>query len=122
MSYRFYCRSFHVCFLLCVAEILSMGGTMYFPALLPAFQKEWNISNTAAGWINGVFFAGYALASPILVGLTDRVDPRKIYLPSALIGCLSMIFFGSFASGTWTAALFRLSAGMSLAGQTLDIN
>jgi len=103
-------------FFLCTAEILSMAGTMYFPALLPAFQKEWGISNTEAGWINGIFFAGYALTSPILVSLTDRFNPRRIYLPSALLGAVSMLFFGALASGTWSAALLRLIAGVSLAG------
>jgi len=102
--------------LLCTAEILSMAGTMYFPALLPFFQEEWELSNTAAGWINGVFFAGYALASPVLVGLTDRMDPRKIYIPSAILGFVSMALFGFAASGTWSAAALRLLAGISLAG------
>lgn len=103
-------------YLLCFAEILSMAGTMYFPALLVSFQSQWGISNTEAGWINGIFFAGYAVASPVLVGLTDRVDPRRIYLPSALLGAVSMILFGVLATGTWSAALIRLLAGVSLAG------
>ena len=103
-------------FLLCLAEILSMAGTMYFPALLPSFQHEWSISNTEAGWINGIFFAGYALSSPVLVGLTDRVDPRRIYLPSALLGAITMISFGTLATGTWSAAVLRLLGGISLAG------
>ena len=103
-------------YLLCIAEILSMAGTMYFPALLPSFQKEWGISNTEAGWINGIFFAGYAVSSPVLVGLTDRVDPRRIYLPSALLGAISMILFGTLARGTWSAAFARLLGGVSLAG------
>lgn len=103
-------------YLLCIAEILSMAGTMYFPALLPSFQREWCISNTEAGWINGIFFAGYAVSSPILVGLTDRVDPRRIYLPAALLGAVSMILFGVLATGTWSAAIIRLLAGISLAG------
>ena len=103
-------------FLLCLAEILSMVGTMYFPALLPSFREEWGISNTAAGWINGTFFAGYALSSPLLVGLTDRVDPRRIYLPSALLAAVSMLVFGMVAEGTWTAGALRLLAGIGLAG------
>src|SRR5512137_2911700 len=93
-----------------------MTGTMYFPALLPSFQAEWGLTNTAAGWINGVFFAGYAITSPILVGLTDRVDARRIYLPSALLAALSLFLFGWCAEGTWTAAVFRLTAGVGLAG------
>ncbi len=103
-------------FLICLAEILSMAGTMYFPALLPSFQAEWILTNTAAGWINGVFFAGYAITSPILVGLTDRVDARRIYLPCALLATLSIFLFGWLAEGTWTAAALRLLGGIGLAG------
>jgi len=93
-----------------------MTGTMYFPALLPSFQAEWGLTNTAAGWVNGVFFAGYAVASPILVGLTDRVDARRIYLPCAFLATLSLFLFGWLAEGTWTAAALRLLGGIGLAG------
>jgi len=93
-----------------------MTGTMYFPALLPSFQSEWGLTNTAAGWINGVFFAGYAITSPILVGLTDRVDARRIYLPCAFLATLSLFLFGWCAEGTWTAAALRLLGGIGLAG------
>jgi MFS family permease len=103
-------------FIVCLAEILSMSGTMFFPALLTGFQAEWGITNTEAGWINGVFFGGYALASPILVSLTDRVDPRRIYLPSAFLGMVSLILFGWLADGTAVAAMLRLLAGIGLAG------
>lgn len=93
-----------------------MTGTMYFPALLPSLQSEWGLTNTEAGWINGVFFAGYAAISPLLVGLTDRVDARRIYLPSAALATLSLFLFGWLAEGTWTAAALRLLAGIGLAG------
>ena len=101
---------------LCTAEVFSMAGTMYFPALLPGFQAEWGLSNTEAGWINGIFYGGYAAFVPILVSLTDRIDPRRIYLYSAVVGAASMAGFGWFAQGTLTAMLFRFCAGVSLAG------
>ncbi|HOD35114.1 MAG TPA: MFS transporter [Syntrophales bacterium] len=103
-------------FFICLAEILSMTGTMYFPALLPSFQKEWGISNTGAGWISGVFFAGYAVAAPFFVSLTDRVDTRRIYLPCAFLAGLSIFLFGWLADGLWSAAVIRLLAGIGLAG------
>ncbi len=100
----------------CIAEILTMAGTMFFPALLPGFQSEWRLSNTEAGWINGIFFGGYAAFAPILVSLTDRIDPRRIYLFSASLGAFSMLGFGFLAQDTVTAMIFRFCAGISLAG------
>jgi len=110
------CKPLSFVFIVCLAEILSMSGTMFFPALLTGFQAEWGITNTEAGWINGIFFGGYALASPILVSLTDRVDPRRIYLPSACLGMVSLILFGWLANDTSVAAICRLLAGIGLAG------
>ena len=101
---------------ICAAEIFSMAGTMYFPALLPGFRAEWGLSNTEAGWINGIFYGGYAAFVPILVSLTDRIDPRRIYLYSAAFGAASMAGFGWLAQGTLTAMIFRFCAGISLAG------
>ncbi len=31
-----------------------MLGVMSFPALLPGFITEWQLTNTEAGWINGI--------------------------------------------------------------------
>ena len=109
-------RPSRIVFFLCAAEILSMAGTMYFPALQPVFEAQWQLSGTAAGWINGVFFTGYAAATPLLVSLTDRMDPRRIYIPSVLLSALSMFLFAAFAHGTASAALLRLIGGIGLAG------
>ncbi len=112
------CMNSQITFIIyiCVAEIFSMAGTMYFPALLPGFRTEWGLSNTEAGWINGIFYGGYAAFVPILVSLTDRMDPRRIYLYSAAFGAVSMAGFGWLAQGTLTAMIFRFCAGISLAG------
>ncbi|MED5360088.1 MAG: hypothetical protein VYD85_16980 [Pseudomonadota bacterium] len=48
------------------------------PALLPALIAEWSLSNTEAGWVTGIFYAGYAMAVSVLVTLTDRIDPKRI--------------------------------------------
>ena len=57
---------------MCVAQIMAMIGFASFPALLPTFISEWQLTNTEAGWISGLYFAGYMGAVPILVGITDR--------------------------------------------------
>ncbi len=103
-------------FAMCVAEILAMIGFASFAALLPTFIPEWQLTNTEPGWISGLYFAGYMAAVPILVGITDRVDPRTIFAFSAALGALASIGFALFADGLWTAAILRALAGAGLAG------
>ena len=59
------------------ASVLGMLGSSSFSALVPEFQREWGLSNTDAGWINGIFYGGYVLAVPLLVGSTDRIGSGR---------------------------------------------
>jgi len=101
---------------MCVAEIFSMLGAVTFPALLPQFVDLWHLSKTDAGWINGIYYAGYLLAVPVLVSLTDRVAPRPIYLFSLALGALSSLGFATATDGFWSAMVFRALGGIGLAG------
>ena len=58
----------------------------------------------------------YLLAVPVLVTLTDRMDPRRIYLVAAVFTALSSLGFAFFAEGFWTALGLRALAGIGLAG------
>src|SRR6201988_5564577 len=71
-----------------VGQSLGMAGIASFPALLPQFQRVWLLSSGEAGLISGIYFVGYIVAVPTLSVLTDRVDPRRIYVPF-LFFCLS---------------------------------
>ena len=101
---------------LCITSVLGMLGFSSFPALLPEFQRDWGLSNTEAGWISGIFYAGYVVAVPLLVGSTDRVDPRRIYLLSFLISAAAALGYALLADGFWSALSFRALAGVGLAG------
>ena len=57
-----------------------MTGFAAYTTLLPALQREWGLSNSEAGLISGIYYAGYVAATPILTSLTDRVDARRVYL------------------------------------------
>jgi len=93
-----------------------MLGNATFPALIPEFRILWSLSNTEAGWIGGVYYAGYVAAVPVLVGLTDRQDARRIYLLSTVLGGLAALGFALLAEGLWSAVLFRAAGGVGLAG------
>lgn len=103
-------------FAMCVAQILAMIGFASFAALLPTFISEWRLTNAEAGWISGLYFAGYMGAVPVLVGITDRIDPRTIFVSSTALGALASIGFALFAEGLWTGAILRALAGAGLAG------
>ncbi|WP_429886364.1 MFS transporter [Geoalkalibacter halelectricus] len=102
--------------LLCVAEVLSMTGFATYPALLPTLRAEWGLNNSQAGLISGIFFAGYMAATPILVGLTDRIDTRRIYLFATLLACVGSLGFALFAQGLVSAMIFQALVGAGLAG------
>jgi MFS family permease len=101
---------------LCLAEIMSMTGFATFPALLPDFIGEWGLSNTDAGWINGIFFVGYLSSVPVLLSLTDRVPPRRVYLLCMALSGVVSLLFAFFAEGFWSALALRAVAGIGLAG------
>ena len=101
---------------LCAAEIVSMLGAATFPALLPTFLAEWDISKTDAGWLNGIYYAGYLAAVPVLVSLTDRAPPRKIFYLCMVLTVLANLGFALMTSGFWSAFVFRILAGVALAG------
>ena len=62
--------------LACAIEILSMAPLATFPSLIPLFRAEWAISNSEAGWISGIFFAGMLGAVAVFSALTDRVSAK----------------------------------------------
>ncbi|MGO1119830.1 MFS transporter [Rhodovibrionaceae bacterium A322] len=102
--------------LMCLVQVLGMAGNATFPALIPQFREIWGLSNTQAGWIGGIYYAGYIAAVPFLVSLTDSLDARRIYLFSTALGAAATLAFALLAQGFWLALLFRLLAGVGLAG------
>jgi MFS family permease len=100
----------------CIAEGLSVLSFSTVPALLPTFLSEWHLSNTEAGWMTGVYFAGYMAVVPVLASLTDRIDPRRIYLIGAAASVASSLGFALFVDGFWGALAFRALGGIGLAG------
>jgi MFS family permease len=101
---------------MCAAHVASMAGFSTYATLLPRLQDEWGMSNSEAGFISGVFFAGYMAAVPVLTSLTDRMDARRIYLASSLVAAAALAGFALFAEGVKSAALVQLAAGAGIAG------
>lgn len=106
----------NVVLLMCGVEVLSMTGFATYPALLPMLRTDWGLTNSQAGLISGTFFAGYMAATPILVGLTDRIDARRIYLLATALAFAGNLGFALLAHNLLTAMFFQSMVGAGLAG------
>jgi predicted MFS family arabinose efflux permease len=100
----------------CAAQVLVQIGAYFWPALLPGLAARWSLTNTEAGWITAVFYGAYMLSVPILVTLTDRYDPRRIYLVGVGLTIGGHLYFGLAADGLWSAVAGRALAGVGWAG------
>ncbi len=102
--------------LVCTAQVCAQIGAYTWPALLPRFIADWRISNSEAGWITALFYAAYTVAVPVLVTLTDRVDPRAVYLAGVGLTVASHAGFALLVDGPWGAGVARAVAGIGWAG------
>jgi predicted MFS family arabinose efflux permease len=102
--------------LVCGAQVLVQIGAFFWPALLPRFIAPWGLSYSEAGWITATFYAAYIVGVPVLVTLTDRVDPKLIYLSGVAMTVAGHLLFGLFADGFWSALAARSLTGIGWAG------
>src|SRR5262245_46586419 len=101
---------------ICAAQGCAQIGAFSVAALLPTLIATWSLSNTEAGWISGIYYAAYTLAVPFLSSLTDRVDPKRVYLGSVALTAVAFAGFAWIATGFWSALAFRALMGAGWAG------
>jgi MFS family permease len=102
--------------LLSFCLVANLIALMTFPAVLPEVSADWQLSASEAGWIGGIYFAGYAVTVLFLVGATDRFDGRWIVVGSSLLGAGASFAFAGLADGFWPALAARFLGGIALAG------
>src|SRR5215470_6788848 len=101
---------------MCAAQACAQIGAFSVAALLPTLIPAWSLSNTEAGWISGIYYAAYTVAVPFLSSLTDRVDPKRVYLGAVALTALAFAGFAWVATGFWSALAFRALMGAGWAG------
>src|SRR5205085_406538 len=102
-------------YLLLAAHVLSMLGFSTYAALLPELRDEWRMSNSEAGIVSGMFFAGYIATVSLWTALTDRIDARKVYFAGSLFAAAAAAGFGFLAKGFASAVLFQMLLGVGIA-------
>ncbi|MDB3880403.1 MFS transporter, partial [Alphaproteobacteria bacterium] len=109
-------RPKHLLSLVSIAGILALLSFALWPVFLTSLGREWGLSNTDIGLVSGAYFIGYLLATPILVGLTDRVDARLIFLGGCAFSAVGCLGFALLAHDFWSAASCWALVGAGLAG------
>ncbi|MGB9629792.1 MAG: MFS transporter [Thermodesulfobacteriota bacterium] len=101
---------------LSLSEIGTMLVLSNYAALLPILQKDWALTSAQAGWIYSSYHIGYILAVAFLTSLTDYIQPKPIYILSALWAGFWGILFAIWAEGFYSALILRTLMGIGLAG------
>ena len=99
--------------LMCSFLGLTLFGMHAVPALLPQFVDMWSLSNTEAGWIAGIPYLAN-LFGVAFIGITDRVDARRLLILGAIINVIGYGGMG-LAAGFWSALSFRILQGLGYA-------
>lgn len=102
--------------LLCAAEVAAMTGFAAYPALLPTLRAAWGMSGAEAGLVGGAFFFGYMVSVPLLSGLTDRVDAKRVFAVCSVLAACGALGFGFLARGVWSGVWWQAVSGAGLAG------
>lgn len=82
-----------------------------YVALIPVIAPEWGLSNGEAATVFSAYLLGSALASVLVVPITDRVQPQLVLIAGAVMLTGSHMVFPVFANDFFTAAALRVLGG-----------
>src|SRR5262245_64310713 len=85
--------------IICAAQVLVQIGAFFWPALMPGIMPLWKLSNSEAGWIPASFYGAYMLSVPVLVTLTERIDPKRVYIAGFAATILETTMFSLLYTG-----------------------
>jgi MFS family permease len=104
--------------LLAAAELLGMALWFSGSAVVPALDREWNLSDEQVSWIAIAvqlgFVAGTLLSATL--NLPDIITTRHLFAVSAFLGAAANWYFGLYVHDPNTAIVVRFLTGVCLAG------
>ncbi|MGH7030936.1 MAG: MFS transporter [Stellaceae bacterium] len=102
--------------LLLFGLVANLVPLLTFATTLHEIAVAWGLSAAQSGWIGGIYFAGYAMAVPLLGSLSDRIDGRRLYMASSCAGAAASFAFAAMAHGFVVAMILRFAGGIAFAG------
>lgn len=101
---------------ICSSRMLLYLSIQNYAALIFVLQREWHMSNAAAGSVISAFQVGFVISLVGLSILTDWVSTKKVFLYSCWAFAICSLLFALFARSYLSAFLFRGLMGLALGG------
>ena len=105
-------------FIIAICQVAAMSVWFSASAALPSLVAEFHLSSFAQAALTSGVQAGFVigcLASAVL-GLPDRVDPRRLFAVCAVVGALANALLLVVDPSTPLAPALRVATGICMAG------
>ncbi len=104
--------------IIAVCQVAAMALWFSASAVIPALVKEFGISGFAQAALTSGVQAGFVLGclASALLGLADRIDPRRLFAVSAFVGAAANALLLVVDPASFAAPLLRVVTGACMAG------
>ncbi|NDP42347.1 MAG: MFS transporter, partial [Aromatoleum sp.] len=104
--------------IIAVCQVAAMALWFSASAVIPALVKEYGISGFAQAALTSGVQAGFVLGclASALLGLADRIDPRRLFAVSAFVGAAANALLLVVDPASFAAPLLRVVTGACMAG------
>ena len=104
--------------IIALCQVGAMALWFSASAVVPALVAQYGLSKFAQAALTSAVQVGFVVgcvASAVL-GLADRIDPRRFIAASAFVGALANALLLAIDPTTWAAPALRFVTGMAMAG------
>lgn len=101
---------------MCVMLTMLLLPFASYVAALPVITEEWGLSHARAGAVYSAYLAGYSVSALVVIPLTDRLGPKRVFLASAPLSVAAHTLFSLGADGMVSGMLLMALAGVGLVG------
>jgi MFS family permease len=104
--------------LIAVCQVAAMALWFSASAVVPALVAEYRLSSTAQALLTSSVQAGFVVGclASALLGLADRIDPRRLFALSAFAGAIANLVLLVAVPDVLATPLLRFVTGVCLAG------
>lgn len=104
--------------MLAFCEAMALSLWFSATAIIPVLKLDFAIDDSRASLFSSIVAVGYVVGTlgSAIMGLADRLHPRKFFMGAALAGAISNFAIVFCDPTSWSIILLRLITGICMAG------